>query len=366
LAFRVDFYDSIRGAEGSGIFVTDAAGLPLASPVLRITDRVQAEGNAGTTAFTFTVTLQPASTGTVTVSYATANGTAVAPSDYTAVPATVLTFSPGQVSKTVTVNVIGNTTVEPNETFVVNLSAPTGATISDGQGVGMILNDDGPVLRITDRVQAEGNAGTTAFTFTVRLLPASAGTVTVNYATANGTATAGSDYTAIPATRLTFAPGQTSKPVTVNVTGNTVIEPNEAFTVNLSSAVGATLLDRQGIGTILNDDGPVLRITDRVQAEGNVGTTAFTFTVTLLPASAGTVTVNYATANGTATAGSDYTAIPATRLTFAPGQTSKPVTVNVTGNTVVEPNEAFTVNLSSAVGATLLDGQGIGTILNDD
>jgi hypothetical protein len=265
----------------------------------------------------------------------------------------------------VTVNVMGNTTVEPNETFAVNLSAASGATIFDGQGVGTILNDDGPVLRINDVSKAEGNSGTTPFTFTVTLSPASTGTVTVKYATANGTAAALSDYAAVPATLLTFAPGQTSQTVTVNVTGNTTVEPNETFAVNLSAASGATIADGQGVGTILNDDGPVLRINDVSKAEGNSGTTPFTFTVTLSPASTVPVTVKYATANGTALAGSDYTAASGT-LTFAPGQTSQTVTVNVMGNTTVEPNETFAVNLSAASGATLFDGQGVGTILNDD
>ena len=301
----------------------------------------------------------------MTVNYATANGTATAGSDYAAVPATLLTFAPGQTSKTVTANVAGDTTAEANETFTVNLSGASGATIFDAQGVGTILNDDGPVLRINDVIKAEGNSGTAAFTFTVTLSPASTGTVTVNVATANGTATAGSDYTAASGT-LTFTPGQTSKTVTVNVAGDTIKETNETFTVNLSGASGATIFDAQGVGTILNDDGPVLRITDRSLAEGNTGTAAFTFTVTLSPASTGTVTVNYATANGTAAAGSDYAAVPSTPLTFAPGQTSKTVTVNVAGDTTAEANETFTVNLSGASGATIFDAQGVGTILNDD
>ena len=126
-------------------------------------------------------------------------------------------------------------------------------------------------------------------------------------------------------------------------------------TMNAAKTVAATF-----INTV------VLKITDRSLAEGNTGTTAFSFTVTLLPASTGPVTVNYATANGTATAGSDYAAVPSTLLTFAPGQTSKTVTVNVAGDTIKEPNETFTVNLSSAVGATIFDAQGVGTVLNDD
>ena len=111
---------------------------------------------------------------------------------------------------------------------------------------------------------------------------------------------------------------------------------------------------------------PTLKINNVSKAEGNSGTTAYTFIVTLSPASTGTVTVKYATANGTATAGSDYTPIPATLLTFSPGQTSKQVTVKVTGDTTREANETFFVNLSAAKGATLFDGQGKGTLLNDD
>jgi len=111
--------------------------------VLRINDVSKAEGSAGANPFTFTVTLSPASTSNVTVQYATANGTAAAGSDYTAVPSTLLTFTPGQTSKTVTVNVTGDTTVEASETFYVNLSgASSGATIFDAQGLGMITNDD--------------------------------------------------------------------------------------------------------------------------------------------------------------------------------------------------------------------------------
>ena len=100
-------------------------------------------------------------------------------------------------------------------------------------------------------------------------------------------------------------------------------------------------------------------------AEGNSGTTNAVFTVTLSAASTSTVTVDYATANGTATAGSDYTAGTGT-LSFAAGTTSKTITVAVTGDTAVEPNETFVVNLTNAVGATIADAQGVGTITNDD
>ncbi len=110
---------------------------------------------------------------------------------------------------------------------------------------------------------------------------------------------------------------------------------------------------------------PTLSVNNVSANEGNAGTTAFTFTVTLSAASASTVTVNYATADGTATAGSDYTATSGT-LTFNPGVLTQPITVNVSGDTTVEANETFFVNLSTPVNATIATGQGTGTILNDD
>ena len=133
----------------------------------------------------------------------------------------------------VTVN--GDVKAEPNETLLVNLSAPTNATILDGQGTGTITNDDGaPTLSINDVSVAEGNAGTTTLGFTVTLSAVSGQTVTVDYATANGTATtADGDYLAASGT-LTFAPGVTTQPVNVTVNGDVKDEPNETFLVNLS------------------------------------------------------------------------------------------------------------------------------------
>ena len=146
------------------------------------------------------------------------------------------------------------------------------------------------------------------------------------------------------------------------------MEPNETFFVNLTSAVNATIADTQGVGTILNDDSapPTLSISDVTVREGNSGTTNAVFTVTLSAASTQTVTVVANSADGTASSPSDYIAISPTTLTFLPGQTFKTVTVAVKGDTLVELNETFFVNLTSAVNATFADAQGLGTILNDD
>jgi hypothetical protein len=227
-----------------------------------------------------------------------------------------------------------------------------------------------PTLSVADASVNEGNAGTSTATFTVTLSAAAAGAVTVNYATADGTATAGSDYTASSGT-LTFAAGQTTKTVAVTVSGDTTVEPNETFVVNLSGASGATIADAQAQGTITNDDVapppplPTLSIDDVSVTEGNAGTTAATFTVTLSAAAASAVTVSYATADGTATAGGDYAAASGT-LTFAPGDTAKTVTINVNGDTTVESTETFTVGLSAPAGATIAKASGVGTVTNDD
>jgi hypothetical protein len=224
-------------------------------PTLGITDVSVAEGNAGSSTATFTVTLSAAAAGAVTVNYATANGSATAGSDYAATSGT-LTFSAGQTSKTVAVTINGDATVEPDETFSVNLSAASGATIADAQGAGTITNDDVaplPTLSINDVTVTEGNAGTTAATFTVTLSAAAASAITVNYASVDGTALAGSDYAAATGT-LTFAPAETTKTVSIDVSGDAAVEPAETFSVDLSAAAGATIAKVRGTGTITNDD----------------------------------------------------------------------------------------------------------------
>ena len=356
----------IGDAQGIGTILNDDGAV---TPSLSISDISVTEGNAGTVNAAFTVSLSAAASGPVTVAYATADGTATAGSDYVAGSGT-LTFAAGTTTQTVNVLVNGDTTVEPNEIFVVNLSAPSGATIADNQGIGTVVNDDAaatPTLAISDVSVTEGNSGTVNAAFTVSLSAAASGPVTVAYATADGTATAGSDYVAGNGT-LTFAAGTTTQTLNVLVNGDTTVEPNETFFVNLSSPTAATIADAQGQGSIVNDDvsaTPSLSISDVSVTEGNSGTVNAAFTVSLSAAASGPVTVAYATADGTATAGSDYVAGSGT-LTFAAGTTTQTLNVLVNGDTTVEPNETFVVNLSAPSGATIADAQGQATISNDD
>jgi len=270
----------------------------------------------------------------------------------------------------VTVLVNGDTAVEADERFFVNLSTPTNATINDAQATGTIQNDDTapsepPAVSIADVSHPEGNSGTTVYAFTVSLSHVATGSVSVPYSTADGSATSPSDYTATSGT-LTFAAGETSKTITVLANGDTGYENDETFTVNLGEPTGATIADGQATGTIANDDAPPsISVDDVSHSEGNSGTTAYTFTVSLSSPSVNAVTVSYATADGSAAAGSDYTTTSGT-LTFAPGEQVKQVTVTASGDTLYEVNETFTLNLSSPTGGVIGDGTGVGTLVNDD
>ena len=337
-----------------------------ALPTLTINNVTLNEGNSGTTAFTFTVSLSAAFGQPVTVNYATANGTATAPEDYTAVSGT-LTFAPGEVNKTLTVQVNGDTFAEGNETFTVNLSNANNAVIAIGQGIGTILNDDtGGSLQFSLSNYTVNENEATA-TITVTRTGGTASGVSINYATSNGTATAGQDYIATSGT-LVFGANETSKTFTIPIINDSIDEPNETVNITLSNPGGGGTLGSPvtAVLTIIDDDNaPTLSISNVSLDEGNTGATAFNFTVSLLGASSQTVTVNFATANGTATAPGDYQSASGS-LSFAPGETIKTITVFVNGDTEVELNETFTVNLSGATNATISNGQGTGTILNDD
>jgi ELWxxDGT repeat protein len=356
------FFAADDGTHGMELWklVDDAVPPPR---TLSIGDVTVTEGNTGTTNATFTVTLSAASTATVTVGYATASGTAKAGSDYQAASGT-LTIPAGQTTGTITILVKGDRLGEPNETLFVNLSGPTNATIADGQAVGTIVDDE-PRIRIRDAKGAEGNAGTVAFTFTVSLSIESDAPVTVNYTTANGTATAGGDYQATSGT-LTFAPKEVSKNITVFVAGDHVGEANETFFVNLSTATNALIADNRGVGTIVDDE-PRIRISSVSKKEGNSGTTQYVFTVTLSAIYDQAVTVSFSTADGTATTiDGDYGANNGT-LTFNPGETSKKITILVSGDSVKESDEVFYLDLfGNSSNSRFAKKRGIGTILNDD
>jgi hypothetical protein len=195
----------------------------------------------------------------------------------------------------------------------------------------------------------------------------SASAVTYNIATANGTATAGTDYVASSLGTQTIAAGATSKTFVVSINGDATAEPNETFNVNVSNVTGAGVGDGQARGTIANDDSPPqLSIANVSVTEGNSGTRLATFTVQLSQAASMPVTYNIATTNGTAIAGSDYVARSLVAETIPAGSSSRTFAVTINGDMTYESNETFTVNVTNAAGATVSDGQALGTIIDDD
>jgi hypothetical protein len=342
------------------------------APGLSINDVTQSETNSGTSTFTFTVSLSaPAGAGGASFDIATANGTASSGSDYVASSLTGQTIAAGNSSRTFVVTVNGDTTFEANETFFVNVTNVTGATVTDGQGLGTINNDDvAPTLTINAPSVTEGNPPTNPpLNFVVSLNTASGLPVSFNFATNGpaGTATAGTDYTAVPSTAGSIAAGQSSVTLPVTVLGDLLSEGNETVVLDLSSITNANVTSLSGTGTIIDDEIPTLAINDVSITEGNSGTSTLNFTVTRTGFSPTAVGFNFATADDTATAGSDYVTATGTGTIPAGGATaSTTVSVTINGDAVFENTERFFVNLSAPTNATIADGQGIGTINNDD
>jgi len=189
--------------------------------------------------------------------------------------------------------------------------------------------------------------------------------ITVDYYTVEGTAKAGRDFTAIAGT-LTFASGTAEAILSVPIANDPFFEADEAFTVALTNAVGAPLTRSNAVVTITSDDPrPLLRIGDAIVREGNGGPTNALLRVTLTGASEETVTVAFATLNGTALSPTDYLATNGV-LTFPPGVAEQTFAVRVNGDTVVEPNETLFLNLTDATNAEIADIVGTVAIVNDD
>lgn len=336
---------------------------------LLIADSTIEEGNAGSTTAVFTVTLAPAHTQTVSVAYETVDETAVGGSDYTP-SADTLTFTPGETEKAIEVSITGDVAEELNETFLVQLSAPVNADLLDAQAVGTIVDDDGlSTLSIADDELLEGNSGSSSLSFAVTLSPPSSSVVTVDYATADGSATAGEDYTAVSGT-LTFQPGETEKAVVVATADDGVDEgDSEAFTLNLSNPSNATVDDGQAIGTITDDDSARLTQTFGPQTiEGDSGHTPAIFTITLSTPADFVITVDFEASSGFgedgATVGVDFEPTSGT-LTFQPGETSKNFVVQIIGDIETELDERFQTLISNANVPITANGSS-GVILNDD
>lgn len=356
----------ILDGQGRGIIQNDDQD----PPTLSIDDVALLEGNEGLTQARFTVTLSRVSDQPVRAKYAVSDGTARLGEDFSDSHGDLL-IPEGELSTTLDVWIRGDTAFEPDETFFVTLSDPVNATLLRGLAMGTIRNDDELALAeisISDASQAEGNAGFSYLVFNVTLARPSAEHVEVSYATSNLTAQAGNDFGNCLG-NLLFLPGETSLTIEVPILGDLLPESDETFYVYLLNPVKAVLARERGMGAILNDDEaqPLseLSVNDVQVAEGDAGFIEATFTVTLWPPSALEVQVGFSTADGTALIGVDLGNSGGT-LRFLPGKTNSTFSVNVKGDTIIESDETFFVNLANPVNATITRGQGTGTILDDD
>ena len=322
----------------------------------------EADGTAN-----FVITLDRPSTGVVSIDYATQDGTALAGSDYVAEAGT-LKFAPGETAKTVKVQLINDTLPEGAEAFSLALSGLVGATALNPVGTAVIAANDEPVvskasISIDDVTVGEQDGFAD---FVIRLDAPTSAPLTVNYSTAPSTATNYSDFIPVSGA-LTFAPGETVKTVSVQVVDDPDTEATEVFKMNLSTpSANATIARASATATIIDNDAPSgtpqVSINDLTVDEA-AGTA--NFVITFDRPSAGVVSIDYATQDGTALADSDYVAASGT-LKFAPGETAKTVKVLVVNDTLHESPETFSLKLSDLVGATTLDPVGTATIDDND
>jgi hypothetical protein len=317
----------------------------------------------------FTVTKAGSTSGSCSVSYATASGTgtfaAIQGTDFTATSGT-LTFTSAQTSKTVNVPTINDTTAESAETFTMGLSSPDKAgTLGTPYTATATINDDDQCRSVSFTVASNGavTEGTSS-TFTITKTGAGQiGSCTVDYATANLTAAAPGDYTATSGT-LSFALNDAAKTVTVPTIADGLTEGAETFKLNLSNPGNNGALGTPNSATAtINDSGGVcsgvsFSVNDATDVEGN----PLIFTITKSGTTSSSCSVSYATANGTATAPDYYTAASGT-LAFGSSQTSQTVTVNTNDLCRLNLTKLMYLNLSNATsGGGISDTQGVGSI----
>ncbi len=375
-SFRVVLSDS---TDNSQILVSTADGMIQNNDIdleLFAVDATKSEGNASTTAFTFTVN-RLGYTGIATEVAWAVSGSGANPAtaaDFGGTfPTGTTTFAIGETTKTITVLVSSDNLVELNESFIVTLSNPSGnAEINIATATGTIVNDDSAMVNL---VGVSANETTGALNFTVTLSNPVDVATTVAFSTlASGSATPGVDFTALSGHVVTFAAGTTTtQTVTVAVSDENLVELDETVNAQIAglSAGGrsVTIATAAGTGTIVNDDSAVVNL---VGVSANEATGALNFTVTLNNPVDVATTVAFSTlASGSATAGVDFTALSGHVVTFPAGTTtSQSVVVVVNDDIMIELDETVDAQLASLTAAgrsvSLGTALAIGTIVNDD
>jgi hypothetical protein len=351
LALSNPFNASLSAASAKGT-VVDADPLPiltLSAPLVSERDSTA----------TFTLNLDRPASGSVSLDFATRDGTALAGADYLAKNGS-LSFAPGETAKTVVVTLANDGAFEPAETFDLVLSNVAGAVVPVNRATATLQDNDlAPEIRIADAVAAEKAGGSVAFT--VNLNSPQSGPVRVTFNTVDGTAKAGTDYVARSGV-LTFAPGETSRTILVELVEDQAREASEQFGIVLSDAVGAALATANAVGTIHDGDpAPVLSVSNPLADEASGQAV---FVLGLDRPSATSVTLDFTLLGSTAVPGGDF--LPQSgSVTFAPGETTKTVTVDLIDDGLPEVDESFQLAVANLAGATLAAGGGVATVAGD-
>lgn len=367
---------------GSDIVVATADGTILNDDVdifvsIAETDANKAEGDTSTTPFTFTVTRVGDSAAATSVNFAVTGGDADASDFGGALPSGTATIAAGDTTAVITIDVAGDLIIEGDESFTVEISEAVNGEITGATATGTIVNDDQSVsIAATDANKDEGNSGTTPFLFTVTRTGDIGTAASVEYAVDLGSSTADAADFATPINgTINFAEDEESKVVAVFVNGDVDAEADETFTVVLSNPTGNLQIDTaSATGTIVDDDtvgGGDLSISaaDAVKAEGDTGdVTVLTFEVTRTGITSGEASADYViTGSGTNAANADDFVSVSGTVTFADGETTKTIEVQVQGDDDLEANEGFTITLQNpSDGTNLVDDSADGEILNDD
>lgn len=380
-------FGTTPGGDTHAFLLTPTTYIPTCSPTVTVSVAPASVSEDGPTPLIYTFTRAPVTTDPLTVNFST-SGTATAAVDYavsgtgvsydSTLGAGSVTFGAGEVTKSVTVDPATDSTVEPNETVTLTTTSGTGYIVgSPTFATGTITNDDSiPTVSVSVSPAATLEDGAANLVYTFTRSNTTNSPLDVKFAV-TGTATSGGDYAILPAGTVTIPAGSPSATATVDPIADTQDEPDETVILTISADPAYTIAAsplNSAEGTITDDDGvPTIQITNVTAPEPPTGSSTFVFTVSLTNPSSSQITLNYATATTGATtpatggagcnAGIDFVDA-AGALTFAAGETSKQVNVTVCGDSSLEPDETFFVNLSGNSANSVLPAntKGTGTI----
>ncbi len=329
-------------------------------PSISVLDTSTSEGASAS----LIVSLSDASALPVTVVVTTSNATASSVTDYIAVSRAV-TIPVGAKSAVVTLPTRHDIVDEPDETFIVTLSAPSYATLSRSSALVTIQDNDLPAISIADVSISEGTDAASTAAMTVTLSSASSVPVVVNYSTRDRTAVGAKDFQRSIG-QLTIPAGTTSAVLSFSIIADNLFESNETFAVLLSSSVSATIQKALGTVTIVDDDPlPIVSVESQNVTEANTGSQTTTVRVNLNQPASLPVTVSYHTKSITAVSGTDFVNASGT-LTIPAGASGGTITLVTSGDVLDEADETLSIELSSPFNATLSSVPGVITIADND